>query len=989
MITIFNQELSGFAFDSTYGAYAFGTNPHPFTFVLGDTYTVVWDGVTYECTSQDMSAIMPNCVAVGDLTAFGGSGNGEPFVIAWMPNAAVFFSFNEEPSHTVEIQAHSNVVYSVQGVVLTDGGNDEMAVCGLVIGEEYTVAINGTEHTLIAKEVPTEDGLSIPYVGNMGLIDSIYEDTGEDFVFYDVIAANAAVIFCPTASAVDLTIAIAVSGEEDPVGIIMKNYYGENVAYYGLETVSFNTTDMGEVTFTKGIKTQKTVSADFSAGDQVVQAGECELYDRVTVEKPENLLPENIRNGVKVAGVEGNFIGDTEEATVDLDFADYSKVQTVNSEDDMGTLLADANNIGAIVKYLGEAGKYTTGRFYEIVPSHDEFDPNSCGASADQLTSGTELTSSVECNVGDLVIAAFVLRSGLVSLSDGWTLISTSANQTEINSKGTTYQTMSFAYKYATDTTEAITVTQETAGRIYLNMVSFSNANGFVDAGYQYQNNATSSDLNSTTITRPQGNIVLLASSRVYGGATVVWEMSNDSRIVQLKLGDAPRLMLAIDTSEDENITITNKGNSSLDAFVTGALVIEVAPCTVELASEIPIADNRVVSPSASGKVLSQVTIKKPVTLIPENIKKDVDIGGIIGTHEGGSGGGSIGTGKYIVTVIDYDGTILKEAKLNTGEVFTLPDVPVHDRLVFDEWASSTPIVNNAVTVENNNISIGAIYHTASGAIEVDISLNAATGKTISMNSSILTGLTSIDWGDGTVNTTLNHTYSDYGEYTIKFYGVTAIAKGTSSAGGIFVASYSAENKSVRRIFYSNSVTSIGSYAHNYCRGIISISLPKGVTTLGENALTGSFLIEGLVLPSSITDIGNYMISNFYSMKNIVIPYGFSKLFKYMLYGSSGVRHIAIPSTITSILDYAFINCYVLHSIKFPSGLTSIGGTAFSGCYSAMEYDFTDCKSVPTLGTTAFSGINAQAKILVPASLYSTWKAATNWSTYANNIVGV
>ena len=331
MITIFNQELSGFAFDSTYGAYAYGVNPHPFTFVLGDTYTVTWDGVAYECVSQDMSALAAGCIAIGDLSAFGGTGNSEPFVIAWIPGGVTFFSFAEGESHTVEIQAHSNVVYSAQGIALTDGGA-EVAVCGLVIGEEYTVAINGTEHTLIAKEVSTEDGLSISYVGNMGLIDSIYEDTGENFVFYDVTAANVAVIFCPTASAVDLTIAIAVSEEEDPVGIIMKNYYGENVAYYGLETVSFNTTDMGEVTFTKGIKTQKTVSADFSAGDQVIQAGECELYDRVTVEKPENLLPENIRSGETVAGIEGTFIGDTEEVTVDLAMADGDQVVTPSAE---------------------------------------------------------------------------------------------------------------------------------------------------------------------------------------------------------------------------------------------------------------------------------------------------------------------------------------------------------------------------------------------------------------------------------------------------------------------------------------------------------------------------------------------------------------------------------------------------------------------------------------------------------------------------------
>ena len=38
-----------------------------------------------------------------------------------------------------------------------------------------------------------------------------------------------------------------------------------------------------------------------------------------------------------------------------------------------------------------------------------------------------------------------------------------------------------------------------------------------------------------------------------------------------------------------------------------------------------------------SGKVLSQVVVKKPATMLPENIKKDVNIGGVTGTLEGGA----------------------------------------------------------------------------------------------------------------------------------------------------------------------------------------------------------------------------------------------------------------------------------------------------------------------------------------------------------------
>ena len=50
---------------------------------------------------------------------------------------------------------------------------------------------------------------------------------------------------------------------------------------------------------------------------------------------------------------------------------------------------------------------------------------------------------------------------------------------------------------------------------------------------------------------------------------------------------------------------------------------------------------NQTITPT-SGKVLSQVVVKKPATMLPENIKKDVNIGGVTGTLESGGGGSEL-----------------------------------------------------------------------------------------------------------------------------------------------------------------------------------------------------------------------------------------------------------------------------------------------------------------------------------------------------------
>lgn len=68
-------------------------------------------------------------------------------------------------------------------------------------------------------------------------------------------------------------------------------------------------------------------------------------------------------------------------------------------------------------------------------------------------------------------------------------------------------------------------------------------------------------------------------------------------------------------------------------AQITGTLEV---PATEERTVELSMpSGNQVIQPT-SGKVMSKVTVQKPATLLPENIKKDVTIGGVTGTLEGG-----------------------------------------------------------------------------------------------------------------------------------------------------------------------------------------------------------------------------------------------------------------------------------------------------------------------------------------------------------------
>lgn len=95
------------------------------------------------------------------------------------------------------------------------------------------------------------------------------------------------------------------------------------------------------------------------------------------------------------------------------------------------------------------------------------------------------------------------------------------------------------------------------------------------------------------------------------------------------------------------------KGSTAHDKSgtkITGTLEV---PATEEQTVELSmLSGNQVIQPT-SGKVMRKVTVQKPVTLLPENIKKDVMIGGVAGTLEAGGGGAW-----YVTLTPDDDGNI-------------------------------------------------------------------------------------------------------------------------------------------------------------------------------------------------------------------------------------------------------------------------------------------------------------------------------------------
>ena len=189
-------------------------------------------------------------------------------------------------------------------------------------------------------------------------------------------------------------------------------------------------------------------------------------------------------------------------------------------------------------------------------------------------------------------------------------------------------------------------------------------------------------------------------------------------------------------------------------------------------------------------------------------------------------------------------------------------------------------------------------------------------------------------------------------------------------------------------------LASIENYAFINCNSLTDITIPESVISIGFGAFKGCssllcfsgkyasqdglFLVDSgqiiavafaamkgkITIPDGVTSIGNSVFSNCHSLTNIILPNGVTDIGQAAFYGCSSLVDIMIPNTITSIGDSAFQGCSSLTGIIIPSGVTSIGNYAFCGCHSLT--DVTIFTGVTSIGNYAFYGCQSLTGITIP-----------------------
>ena len=193
-----------------------------------------------------------------------------------------------------------------------------------------------------------------------------------------------------------------------------------------------------------------------------------------------------------------------------------------------------------------------------------------------------------------------------------------------------------------------------------------------------------------------------------------------------------------------------------------------------------------------------------------------------------------------------------------------------------------------------------------------------------------------------------------------------------------------AECKKLSSVTIPHGVTSIGDSAFYRCTELKNIIIPNSATSIGDYAFYRCTSLTSITIPNSVTSIGGFGFYDCSNLTDIIIPNGVTTINGRTFSYCSNLSSIIISDSVTDIGSEAFSYCKSLENITMPESVTYIGGDVFKGCNSLKDI-YLEPTTPPTITST--SVVLSQVKFHVPIGSGNAYKSATNWSNYADKIV--
>lgn len=173
---------------------------------------------------------------------------------------------------------------------------------------------------------------------------------------------------------------------------------------------------------------------------------------------------------------------------------------------------------------------------------------------------------------------------------------------------------------------------------------------------------------------------------------------------------------------------------------------------------------------------------------------------------------------------------------------------------------------------------------------------------------------------------------------------------------------------------------------------IAEVEFGVGVTKIPNSFMESNTSLTSIVIPEGVTEIGKYAFRNATALASISLPDSLESFGAYadnaMTFMGTKITNIVIPDKVEVLPTTMFALCTELESITFGSGLKQMNSLTIDGdSLSSLTEIIFKSETPPVIATNAFTGTGSNLQIKVPAAAVDAYKAAENWTAYADRIV--
>lgn len=172
---------------------------------------------------------------------------------------------------------------------------------------------------------------------------------------------------------------------------------------------------------------------------------------------------------------------------------------------------------------------------------------------------------------------------------------------------------------------------------------------------------------------------------------------------------------------------------------------------------------------------------------------------------------------------------------------------------------------------------------------------------------------------------------------------------------------------SIKQITVPVGVTKLGDNAFRECTKLESVELPETIETIGDSAFEDCYQLEHIELPKNLKNIEESAFRNCVNLKAIELPENLKKLRFNAFRGCHSLEKVNIPLGITAIEGYTFEECKSLKKIILHEGIEKISIGAFLNCQGLEEVEMKE--GIKSIRAEAFSGCENIKSIKIPDSV--------------------